>query len=129
MNKLRVIPHRRRSEDELQRIVCQHLRQRGAPGLVWWHTPNGGKRRRVEAAILKGLGTRAGVADLIFVHSGRPFALELKADEGRPTVEQMEFVSDFNSAGGSAAIVNGLDRALCTLETWGLLRGTAQGVQ
>ena len=118
-----------RLEDKIQRAVCQHLRQRGAPGLLWWHTPNGGKRRPVEAAILKGLGTRAGVADLILVHRGRPFALELKTDEGRPTVEQMEFVSDFNSAGGSAAIVNGLDRALRTLETWGLLRETTQGVQ
>jgi hypothetical protein len=97
--------------------------------LVWWHTPNGGKRRAAEAAILKGFGTRAGVADLIFVHRGRPFALELKTDDGRPTVEQMEFVSDFISAGGSAAIVNGLDCALRTLETWGLLRGTAQGVR
>jgi hypothetical protein len=36
-------------------------------------------------------------------------------------------VSDFNCAGGSAAMVNGLNRALRTLETWGLLRGTAQG--
>jgi hypothetical protein len=113
---------RRRPEDEIHRAVCQHLRQRGVPGLVWWHTPNGGKRRPVEAAILKGLGTRAGVADLIFVHRGRPFALELKADDGRPTVEQM-------AAGGCACIVHGLDRALRTLETWGLLCGTAQGVQ
>jgi hypothetical protein len=40
------------------------------------------------------LGARAGVADLILVHRGRAFALELKADDGRPTVEQMAFVSD-----------------------------------
>jgi hypothetical protein len=97
--------------------------------LVWWHTPNGGKRRAAEAAILKGFGTRAGVADLIFVHRGRPFALELKTDDGRPTVAQMAFVSDFNAAGGSAVIVNGLDHALRTLETWGLLRGTTQWAQ
>jgi hypothetical protein len=120
---------RYRPEDQIQRAVCQNLWQRGVPGLVWWHTPNGGKRRPVEAAILKGLGTRAGVADLILVHRGRPFALELKTDDGRPTVEQMAFVSDFNAAGGSAAILNGLDRALRTLETWGLLRGTIQGDQ
>jgi hypothetical protein len=93
--------------------------------LVWWHTPNGGKRPPVEAAIMKGLGVRAGVADLILVHRGRPFALELKADDGRPTVEQMTFVSDFNAAGGCACIEHGLDRALRTLETWGLLRGRA----
>jgi hypothetical protein len=120
---------RQRPEDEIQRAVCQHLRQRGAPGLLWWHTPNGGKRRPIEAAILKGFGTRAGVADLIFLCGGRAFALELKSDHGRPTVEQMTFVSDFNAAGGCACIVRGLDRALQTLETWGLLRGTTQGMQ
>ena len=103
-----------RPEDQLQRTVCQHLRQRGAPGLVWWHTPNGGKRRPVEAAILKGLGVRAGVADLIFLCDGRAFALELKTDDGRPTVEQM-----------AASMAHGLDQALRAPETWGLLRGCA----
>jgi hypothetical protein len=70
----------RRPEDCVQRTVCQHLRIRGARGLLWWHTPNGGKRRPIEAAIMKSLGVRAGVADLILVHAGRMFALELKAD-------------------------------------------------
>ena len=62
--------------------------------MVWFAVPNGGKRWPIEAAIMKGLGVRAGVADLIFIHRSRPFALELKADSGRPTVEQMAFVSD-----------------------------------
>ena len=39
------------SEQAVHRTVCQHLRQRGAAGLVWWHTPNGGHRSPVEAAI------------------------------------------------------------------------------
>jgi hypothetical protein len=92
---------------------------------VWFAVPNGGKRRHVEAATMKGLGVRAGVADLIFIHSGQPFALELKADSGRPTDEQIAFVSDFNAAGGQAAIVRGLDPALHILEAWGILRGRA----
>jgi hypothetical protein len=122
--------HRRpRPEDEIQRAICQHLRLRGVAGLVWFAVPNGGKRRPIEAAILKGLGTRAGVADLILVHRGRCFALELKSDDGRSTVEQMAFVSDFNAAGGCACIVHGLDRALRTLEGWGLLRGSARGAR
>jgi hypothetical protein len=116
----------RHPEDEIQRTVCQHLRQRAAPGSVWWHTPNGGKRPPVKAAIMKGLGVRAGVADLIFIHRGCPFALELKSDGGRPTDNQIAFVSDFNAAGGHAAIVRGLDPALRTLEAWGILRGKTQ---
>jgi hypothetical protein len=114
------------AEDCVQRAVCQHLRIRGARGLLWWHTPNGGKRRPIGAAIMKSLGVRAGVSDLILLHAGRIFALELKAHGGRPTAEQIQFISDFNVAvapNGGACIAHGIDRALRVLETWGLLRG------
>ena len=117
---------RHRAEDGVQRTVCQHLKIRGVRGLLWWHTPNGGKRRPIEAAIMKSLGVRAGVADLILLHAGRIFALELKADDGRSTATQLQFISDFNAAvapNGGACIAHGLDRALRVLETWGLLRG------
>ena len=91
---------RNRPEDSIQRAVCEHLRTRGSAGLVWWHAPNGGKRNRIEAAILKGLGVRAGVSDLIAVHQGRAFALELKAEGSRPTEAQLQFIDDFRVAGG-----------------------------
>jgi hypothetical protein len=35
---------------------------------VYFHPANGGYRRPVEAAIMKALGVRAGVSDLIFLH-------------------------------------------------------------
>jgi hypothetical protein len=118
---------RRRSnpEDQIQRAICQHLRARSVPGLVWFHVPNGGRRRPIEAAIFKGLGVRPGVSDLILLHNSLAFALELKAEDGRPTAAQMDFVSAFNAAGGTACIVHGLDSALGMLETWGLVRGRA----
>lgn len=116
---------RNRIEDQIQRTVIQHLRERGERGIVYWHTPNGGHRRKTEAAILKGLGVRPGVSDIIAIHRGRIFALELKAPEGRPTESQMEFISDLNAAGGFGCIATGLDQAIKCLETWGLLRGTA----
>ena len=113
------------SEQAVQRAVCQHLRQRGARGVLWFHVPNGGRRSPVEAAIFNGLGVRAGVSDLILVHDGRPFALELKTERGRPSAAQMQFISEFCAAGGEASIANGLDQALHVLEAWGLLRGRA----
>ena len=117
--------YRTSSEQAIQRAVCQHLRQRGATGLVWWHTPNGGRRTPVEAAIFSGLAVRAGVSDLILLHDGRAFALELKTERGRPTAAQMQFLSEFRAAGGEASIADGLDKALRTLEIWGVLRGRA----
>ena len=116
---------RARPEDQIQRAVFQHLRARSAPGVFAFHVPNGGRRKPVEASILKGLGVKAGVPDVIACHAGRFYALELKAEGGRPTPKQLEAVENIRNAGGFACICEGLDRALKTLETWGLLRGKA----
>jgi hypothetical protein len=112
-----------RPEDEIQRAVFRHIRARGVPGLVAFHVPNGGKRKPIEAAIFKSLGVRAGVADIIAVHQGKIFALELKAEDGRPTEAQIEFLSDIERAGAFTAMPRGLDAAIAKLEAWGLLRG------
>jgi len=114
-----------RPEQEIQRAVFQHIRQRGVPGLVAWHTPNGGKRKPIEAAIFKSIGVRAGVSDVILVHKGKIYALELKAPGGRATEAQMQFLSDIDAAGAFTAMPASLDAALATLEAWGLLRGSS----
>jgi hypothetical protein len=115
----------RQSEQQIHRAVVQHLRQRGVPGLVWWHTPNGGERSKIEGAIFKGMGLRAGVSDLVLVHDGRIFALELKAKGGRASEAQLDFLAGMESAGAFTALAEGLDRAIRTLEAWGLLRDKA----
>ena len=124
---------RNHPEDEIQKTVVQHLNARGVPGLVFWHTPNssklGGKRTRngipLAALRLKKLGLRAGVSDLILVHENKIFALELKSEDGRPTEEQLKFLTDIQNAGAYACVCHGADRALAVLEQWGLLRGKA----
>lgn len=114
-----------RAEDQIQRAVFDHLKSRAAPNVFAFHVPNGGKRRPIEASILKGLGVRAGVPDIIAVHKGNCYALELKAENGRPTESQLEAIAKLSDAGAYTAITYGLDAALRTLETWGLLRGRA----
>ena len=116
---------RSRPEDELQRAIVQHLQLRGALGLVFVHVPNGGKRRPIEAAILRGLGVRAGASDLLLWHAGKSYALELKAPGGRASDAQLQFIGDMERAGASAGIAVGLDAALRWLEANGLLRGVA----
>lgn len=115
----------------MHKAVADNLRQRGAPGLVWFHVPNqgrmGGARGRVQGAILKSLGVRAGVSDFILLHEGKFFAIELKAEGGKPpTEEQIAFLQDVNKAGGYSVCAQGLDRALAYLQQWGLLKGAAQ---
>jgi hypothetical protein len=121
------MPRRKRANPEaiIQRAVFQHIRYRGVPNMVAFHCPNGGWRTAVEGAILKGLGVMPGIPDVIALHNGKLYALELKADQSsRPTESQLEAIDRINAAGGFAAIAVGLDAALNCLTAWGLLRGT-----
>ncbi len=116
-------PRRAAPEAAIQRAVFQHIRQRGALDLFAFHVPNGGYRKPIEAAILKGLGVVAGVPDIILIHRGRVYGLELKAEGGRSTEKQLETIAAMGAAGAYCCVAEGLDRALAALEMWGLLKG------
>src|SRR3974390_3093032 len=111
----------RLTERQIQIALVQHIRKRQVPGLVYFHVPNA-PRGKIAGALLKSMGMRAGVSDLLFLHKGNFYALELKAEDGRPTEEQLYFLHHVNHAGGFATLCYGLDRALACLETWGLIR-------
>jgi hypothetical protein len=98
------------------------LELRGAPRIFWFHVPNGGSRRPIEAAILKAMGVRAGVPDLLVIKNGRTFGLELKAEGGGATDAQRLAHEEMRSAGAEVVVAVGLDAALEQLEGWGLLR-------
>src|SRR5262245_16196618 len=116
----------RQPEAAIQRAVFQHLRVRGAPGVFAFHPANGGYRKPAEAAIMKGLGVVAGVPDVIAVHNGRIFCLELKAEGGRVSDKQLETLAALREAGAFTCVAEGLDRALACLEAWGCLVGRSQ---
>jgi hypothetical protein len=114
-----------RREQLIQKTVFQHIAARGVPNLFAFHPANGGYRRRVEARILKGQGVRAGTPDVILIHAGRTYGLEIKAEGGRATQKQLEAIAAMEATGAYCCIAEGLDRALAVLEGWGLLRGRA----
>jgi hypothetical protein len=103
--------------------VFEHLRRRGVPGVFAFHPANGGYRRKTEAAILQGLGVVAGVPDVIMIHEGRCYAMEIKRQGGRPSAKQLAAIEALEAAGAYCCVAEGLDRALRVLEQWGLLRG------
>jgi hypothetical protein len=115
-----------RPEQQIQRAVFQHLGVRAASTVFAFHPANCGWRSRVEAAILKGMGVRAGVPDIIAIKGGRCYALELKAPGGRLTPVQRDAHAAL-AAAGAAVAAYGLDDALVQLEAWGLVRGSCQG--
>jgi hypothetical protein len=117
---------RARPEDQIQRAVIAHFAVRGVRDAFVFAVPNGGMRSPIEAAILKGLGTRAGSPDLFMIHRGEVFAIELKSESGRATAAQLPAIKDIRRAGGHAEICHGIDAAIKQLEEWHLLRGHAQ---
>jgi hypothetical protein len=88
-----------------------------------FHPANGGYRKPIEAAIMKGLGVKAGVPDVIAIYQGRVYGLELKAEGGRATPKQLEAIAAMMSAGAICAVAYGIDQALHQLEAWDILRG------
>jgi hypothetical protein len=119
---------RARPEQEIQRALFQHLAIRAASSVFGFHPANGGWRTATEAAILKGMGVRAGIPDIIIIHAGKCYALELKAPGGRLTPVQRVTHAALAAAGATVAVAYGLDDALARLEGWGLLRGSCQDV-
>jgi len=114
-------------ETQIHKAVIGHLKLRGVPGLVWWHSPQGAHfSSKFQGALMKALGARKGVSDLIFVYQSKVFALELKVPGARATEEQLEFIADMERQGAFCAIAYGIDQALKTLETWGLFRSAAR---
>jgi hypothetical protein len=117
---------RARPEQQDHIAVCEHLRLRAHPDVLWLHCPNGERRDARTGAKLKRMGVLAGAADLLIWHRGNSFALELKSETGRPSEAQLEFMARFADAGGHTAIAVGLDRAIACLEGWGILLGKSQ---
>jgi hypothetical protein len=113
------------TEQQIQKAVFANLKQRGASGIFAWHPFSGGYRRPKEAAIYKGLGAIAGLPDVMVLHNGKLFCLELKREGGRATDKQLACIAALREAGAFTCIAEGLDRALACLEAWGILKGRA----
>ena len=122
---------RRQPEEAIQIAVVAHLRKHG---VRFFHVPNGSKASAGYRAKLWSLGLEAGVPDIVIVD--KPYgsreslseptpwagaALELKADKGRPSDEQKQWLSDLAVRGWATAITYGLDEALAQLRAWGYL--------
>jgi hypothetical protein len=111
------------SEQQIQCALFDHLKWRGVPGLFAFHCPTGGWRSAIEAAIFKGIGVVAGIPDVLIIHSGGCYALELKTANGRLTDVQRIAHERLREAGAHVATVYGIDEALAQLTEWRLLRG------
>ena len=109
-------PPRRRP---VQRERAEHLivaRYLDHLGLLWHHSPNGGRRNLIEAVMFKKMGTKAGFPDFaVFEVTGEGhvgLALELKADRGKPTDEQLGWLVELGERGWMTAVARGAQDAI-----------------
>jgi hypothetical protein len=112
---------KQRPEARLQKAVVQILRLDANPDVLWFSIPNEGKRSVVVGAELKAMGLRSGAADLCFIIRGRAHFLELKADDGTQSPEQVTFAADCTTSGAVYALAWTIGEALAVLTSWGVL--------
>lgn len=110
----------KRPEQGLQKGLCKLLDAVLPSDCVYFAVPNGGWRKPTEAAILNGMGVKAGVPDLVFVYQGRALFIELKALKGRLTPIQRMMCFKLKAAGASVETARTYDEALAHLRSFGI---------
>ena len=118
------MPKRRAGpEEQLQRSIVQFLRV-ALPdrlGVFWYAVPgHRGTRKRFEMGILKAMGVRAGVPDLAFIHDGRAFFIELKAERGALTKSQKETIPRLRAAGAETFVCRSVEDVQRVLRSQGI---------
>lgn len=110
----------RRPEQALQMAVAQLLHVALPESAFFTHVPNGGARTKAEGGILKAMGVKAGVPDLLIVHNGRAFFIELKAERGKLSPSQLEIHFQITRCNAPVAVCKSIDEVLPQLAAWGI---------
>jgi hypothetical protein len=115
-------------EHPLQKQITDVLRIEIAPpgkvsdeGVVWWaidHANYAGEVPGVRAS----RGIIAGVFDMFLCYLGHAHQIEVKAEDGVMSDEQMSVGAAVFSAGGKIAIARNADEVLICIDTWKIPR-------
>lgn len=113
------------TEAAIQHAIIELLRFTAAPGLIYYHCPNGEMRSERTGARLKRLGVKRGVADLCFVlPDGRAAFMEVKRPGGQQSTDQRAFELQCEATGAPYRIAHSSKEAETIFEEWGAIRKT-----
>lgn len=90
-------------------------------GLLLYHVPNGGKRDKATAAVLKRQGVKAGVPDIMLPAARAGYHglyIELKAGENTTTKKQKEWLEYLRQQGYYTAVCYGWQPAAQLIEQY-----------
>jgi hypothetical protein len=118
------VASKRRQQPErlIHQALVRHLEWRLLPGTFWWHPATGGKRALITGSLMKSLGSKAGLPDIMIIAFGQVFGIELKADGGRLSAEQRTCHVALREAGATVETADTIDAALDLLTRWRLIR-------
>lgn len=108
------------SELTIHKAIVQQLQSRMPDDALWFHIPNGEYRGARTGSKLKGMGVKAGAADLCVVYQGRVVFLEIKAPKGRQQDTQKAWAAQAVRAGACYVIATSSAEALAKLELCGV---------
>ena len=118
----------KRSETTEQIRVIQWAKHHESeyPMLKWLiHIPNGGRRDRKEAAVLRQMGVKSGVSDLFlpfpaYSHidkfSNHGLFIEMKYGDNKVSRDQQQFLNDMEENGYYVAVCYSYNQAVKVLE-------------
>ena len=97
------------TENQLH-AACVHWLTICCSGVLWHHSPNGGKRHAIGQRDLKTHGTRAGWPDLQLLRlDGQQLFIELKRKGGKPTRRQLECHADLRAFKQRVEVIDSFD--------------------
>jgi hypothetical protein len=114
-------PNRKRAtpEQDFHKMVAEYLDLVLTPETFWTTIPLGGGGR-LRGAVLKGMGVKAGVPDILLVHRERAFFIELKSARGRMSDAQIETGIKLSIAGGRTFLCRSIDDIRDALNWFGI---------
>lgn len=93
---------------------------------AWWTTIGHGRPGKLQSAILKGMGAKPGVPDLLIVHQGRALFIELKAGQSLSPA-QRECHAALCEAKADVFVCRSLEQVLCALDAAGIPHRVVSG--
>lgn len=113
-------PPRRHDEERLQRDIIRFARWALPHNAMIFAVPNGGKRHSAAAARLVGMGTMAGVPDLLLLYRGHTLGIEVKLPGTYLSPTQKQVHARMTGCGINCVVVRSLDEFAAHLRAFGV---------
>lgn len=119
-----------RPEQDIQIKFLQYIASAGVSGLFVFHVPNQRKQSLHMGKIMRECGVVAGIPDLMLIHRGHLFGLEIKNDKpkGKLSTSQHLTLAALREAGVECAVAYGLQDCIDQLDAWRLTKKWARAV-